>query len=129
MGLNQLLEKRVSSRLNTQYLFLPSITARQACEYMAERLSLPPTFVRECDDGNSHQYRKKFNSLIVKSFGKNPADSSSSKEGGLSSNSNKSVDDYDTADEDDGDVLDAQGRTCSLFHDIDLAVDNGATLK
>ena len=138
--MNQQLDKRVLSRLNAQYVFIPPISARQVCEFMSEHLTLPSTFVRGYNDGDSKLYMVHFNNNIVKAFGPIPVESppSSSSSTAVSdqtfdedASSDEGESNYEDTDEDkdekDKEEIYAQENGSKLYYEILEAVQHGSS--
>jgi hypothetical protein len=63
--LQYLLEKRVLSRLNAQFVYVPPASGQNVCDVLARRLMLDIT-----GNDTEQNYRKQFNKRVVELFGK-----------------------------------------------------------
>jgi hypothetical protein len=59
-----MLEKRVLSRLNAQFVYVSPVSGRNVCDVLATRLQLPIT-----GDDTEQEYRKCFNARVMEMFG------------------------------------------------------------
>ena len=151
-NVNFRLEKRVLSRLNAQFVYIPPSSAKDICGALSQRLSLPSLFADQKDPKNQSQkglqiqqsgrnFLHRFNSEVERSFGPifevfpcNTSNSSSS--GDTQPGGAGDIDEDDNTDGNGKDNRKATGRkrvrddAMGTLHDeIKIRVEDGCSLK